>query len=61
MKCDELKTVIPIPKSQYKCYLSGVLYRVGSLEHMSKLFNEYVLHRKMYEKSSCNFKIEELK
>lgn len=41
----------------YKCYLNGSLYGVGDLEYMNELFCNYVVTRKMYGKTKCEFRI----
>ena len=57
IKCKAEKTVKPIPKDLYKCYLNGSFYGGGGLDYMHELFKDYVVACKMYGKKECNFKI----
>lgn len=57
VKCNEKKSIKPIPKELYKCFLNGVLYGCGDLSYIHELFRDYVITSKMYGKKECDFKI----
>lgn len=56
-KCGTENSVKPIPKECYKCYLNGVFYGSGNINHIHELFKDYVIASKMYSKKECVFRI----
>lgn len=55
--CNNEKTIKPILKETYKCFLNDTVYGAGSLDYMKELFVDYVITHKMYGKKECDFKI----
>lgn len=46
-----------IAKDYYKCYLNGMFYGSGDINHIHELFKDYVITCKMYGRKECTFKV----